>query len=115
MKVHIDTATDEGQEIIDVHIDKWDTWSLDCTLSYIILPCLKQLKEQKQGVPTQFFEGNTYSEEEFQKAKEKWHATLDKMIFSFQYIVDNEVNGLEDNTIQEGFHLFGQHYTNLWS
>ena len=32
-----------------VKIDKWDTWSMDHTLSYIILPMLKQLKETNHG------------------------------------------------------------------
>ena len=36
---------------IKVHIDRWDTWSMDHTLSYIILPMLKQLKESKHGAP----------------------------------------------------------------
>ena len=34
-----------------VKIDYWDTWSMDHTLSPIILPMLKQLKETKQGSP----------------------------------------------------------------
>jgi hypothetical protein len=29
---------------IRVKIDRWDTWSMDHTLSYIVLPMLKQLK-----------------------------------------------------------------------
>jgi hypothetical protein len=32
-----------------VKIDHYDTWSMDCTLSPIILPMLKQLKATKQG------------------------------------------------------------------
>lgn len=34
-----------------VKIDKWDTWSMDYTLSHIIVPMLKQLKETKHGAP----------------------------------------------------------------
>ena len=34
-----------------VKIDYWDTWSMDHTLSPIILPMLKQLKEAKHGAP----------------------------------------------------------------
>lgn len=34
-----------------VKIDKWDTWSMDHTLSNIIVPMLKQLKETKHGAP----------------------------------------------------------------
>jgi hypothetical protein len=34
-----------------VRIDKYDTWSMDHTLAYIILPMLKQLKATKHGAP----------------------------------------------------------------
>jgi hypothetical protein len=34
-----------------VHIDRYDTWSMDHTLADIILPMLKQLKETKHGSP----------------------------------------------------------------
>lgn len=35
----------------EIHIDRWDTWSMDSTLSMIILPMLIQLKETKNGSP----------------------------------------------------------------
>ena len=41
----------EPQQTVKVHIDPWDTWSMDATLAPIILPMLKQLKETKQGAP----------------------------------------------------------------
>lgn len=34
-----------------VKIDHWDTWSMDSTLSPIILPMLKQLNKDKHGAP----------------------------------------------------------------
>ena len=34
-----------------VKIDHWDTWSMDSTLSPIILPMLRQLKANKHGAP----------------------------------------------------------------
>lgn len=36
---------------VKIHIDKYDTWSMDHTLAMIILPMLKQLKETKHGAP----------------------------------------------------------------
>ena len=42
---------DERQQKIKVHIDHWDTWSMDHTLAPIILPMLIQLKETKHGAP----------------------------------------------------------------
>lgn len=34
-----------------IRIDKYDTWSMDHTLAYIVLPMLKQLKATKHGAP----------------------------------------------------------------
>ena len=34
-----------------VKIDHWDTWSMDHTMSSIIVPMLKQLKQTKHGAP----------------------------------------------------------------
>ena len=34
-----------------IHIDSYDTWSMDYTLAPIVLPMLKQLKETKHGAP----------------------------------------------------------------
>lgn len=39
-----------GQKI-KVHIDYYDTWSMDHTLAYIVVPMLKQLKDTKHGSP----------------------------------------------------------------
>jgi len=36
---------------IKVRIDREDTWNMDNTLAYIVLPMLKQLKETKHGSP----------------------------------------------------------------
>ena len=36
---------------IKVHIDRWDTWSMDHTLALIIVPMLKQLNADKHGAP----------------------------------------------------------------
>lgn len=36
---------------VSVHIDKWDTWSMDQTLAMIILPMLYQLQATKHGSP----------------------------------------------------------------
>lgn len=40
-----------NRDIRFVHIDRWDTWSMDSTLSPIILPMLKQLRKDKHGAP----------------------------------------------------------------
>jgi hypothetical protein len=42
---------DSRKRRMDIRIDKYDTWSMDSTLSPIILPMLRQLKEHKHGAP----------------------------------------------------------------
>jgi hypothetical protein len=101
MKVNIGRyiKKSDGRKI-DIKVDKFDTWSLDHTLSLIILPALIQLKHTKHGVPSEFVDDRTedYHEqtvfdfmkedkdEVFQKGCDKWEETIDKMIWSFQQI-----------------------------
>ena len=84
-----------------VKIDKWDTWSMDHTLSYIILPMLKQLKETKHGSP--FVDDEDVPDElkstsappkenEYDTAAnhfKRWDYVLDEMIFAFEHKVDD--------------------------
>ena len=74
-----------------VHIDRWDTWSMDHTLGYIVLPMLKQLKETKHGAP--FVDNNDVPKELRSDAIEgdigvthhlKWDWVIDEMIFAFE-------------------------------
>src|SRR6056300_774523 len=91
---------------IEIHIDPWDTWSMDHTLAYIVLPMLKQLKETKHGAP---YVDPKDCPEELKPKKltkkqkdngetdsthfERWDWVLDEMIFAF----DSKVNdGWED-------------------
>lgn len=39
------------ERTVKVRIDPWDTWSMDNTLTLLILPMLKQLNRTKQGAP----------------------------------------------------------------
>ena len=84
-----------------VKIDRWDTWSMDHTLSYIILPMLKQLKESKHGSP--FVDDEDVPEElkstsappkenEWDTDEnhfKRWDYALDEMIFAFEHKVDD--------------------------
>lgn len=36
---------------IKIHLDNYDTWNMNSTLSLIVVPMLKQLKETKHGAP----------------------------------------------------------------
>jgi hypothetical protein len=90
-----------------VKIDRWDTWSMDHTLSFIILPMLKQLSESKQGAPMVADEDvpehlrstsakpkeDEYDVDEFHF--QRWDWVLGEMIFAFEHI--------QDDTWQEKF------------
>ena len=96
-----------------IKIDYWDVWNMDSTLSPIILPMLKQLKEVKHGSPFVDFDDvpehmrtsdkvdydyeqkcfDFYKEETdelFEKKSKEWDIVLDKMIWSFQQIAHGD-------------------------
>jgi hypothetical protein len=92
-----------------VHIDRWDTWSMDHTLGYIVLPMLKQLKETKHGAP--FVDNNDVPKELRSDAIEgdigvthhlKWDWVIDEMIFAF------ETKGGSSEDWEDQFHT-GEH------
>lgn len=118
MKVNIRNFNKGPKERkIDIKVEKWDTYSLDHTAALIILPLLLQLKHGKQGVPSDFvarvggdmdrnyvFEFIQEDENEvFDKLCQEWENTLDKMIWSFQQIVDDSY----DDKYHHGHIKFG--------
>jgi hypothetical protein len=88
-------------EINYVKIDRWDTWSMDHTLSPIILPMLKQLKEKQHGAP--FVDDEDVPEELKSTSAppkenewdtddnhfKRWEWAMDEMIFAFECKVDD--------------------------
>ena len=74
-----------------IKIHKWDTWSMDHTLAYIIDPMLKQLKLTKHGAPI-VDNKDVPKELRSEPAKhdicpthfDKWDWVLDEMIFAFE-------------------------------
>ena len=83
-----------------VKIDRWDTWSMDYTLSFIVVPMLKQLKETKHGAP--FVDDEDVPEElkstsappkenEWDTDEnhfKRWDWALNEMIWSFEQNLD---------------------------
>ena len=81
---------------IKVHIDKYDTWSMYTTLSVIITPMLRQLKDTKHGYP--YVDNEDVPEElhthngiydpdtDDGKMEAKWDYVLDEMIFAFDAV-----------------------------
>ena len=115
-----------------VHIDNFDVWNLDHTLSCIIHPALIRLRETKQGYPQLFEDGMVtphywdrqlhfdFIDEEVEEKYllNKWNDIMDKMIYSFGVIKNDglfeKYDEEEWNRIQEGLDLFAKHYTSLW-
>jgi len=75
-----------------VKLKPYDTWNMDSTLAYIVLPMLKQLKDQKHGAPMVDLEDrpkhlvpplpqNPYDTDQFHF--EAWDWVMDEMIFAF--------------------------------
>lgn len=90
---------------IKVRIDRYDTWSMDNTLAHIILPMLKQLKEDKHGAPHVDDEDvpehlRSTAARELTEEEKSWHSpdehhfarwdwVLDEMIFAFSCSLDD--------------------------
>lgn len=100
MKVNLPNYQKDKERKISIKIDKWDTWGLDNTLALIILPALLQLRENKNGVPTEFADtgGNDFDMQDsfdfykesadyaFERGIERWNEVLEKMIWSFEQL-----------------------------
>lgn len=104
MKVNIGKYSLRGNHRhVKIQIEKFDTWNLDHTLAMIILPALIQLKYTKHGIPGNLeeipedynrnqlvfdFYNLVENDEEFKRSQQRWNNILDKMIWSFQQLVD---------------------------
>ena len=100
MKVYIGPFKKNSDERkIDVRIDKYDTWNMESTLAFIVLPMLKQLKATKHGSPwlPEFDQTSNSAQYSFdfykegddlawEKGHEHWNQILDKMLWSFEQI-----------------------------
>jgi len=96
MKVLIGEYRDDDLDReVDVTIDKYDIWSLDHTLAYIIHPALVLLKSKKNGapnvddddVPEYLKASNAPPKENSWDTDEnwfqRWEWVMDEMIWSF--------------------------------
>jgi len=84
-----------------VKIDHWDTWSMDHTLSSIVVPMLKQLKEVKHGapnvddedVPMELQSWTSPAKDEYDVDGNhfaRWDYVMDEMIFAHQSKLDDD-------------------------
>ncbi len=86
---------------IKIKIDRWDTWGMDNTLAYIILPMLKQLQATKHGapfvddedVPEKLRSTNADPKENEWDTDSnhflRWDWVMDEMIFAFECELDD--------------------------
>lgn len=105
-----------NRKINYVKIDRWDTWSMDHTLSYIILPMLKQLRDTKHGSPIvdeedvpKFLQTEAFKNSKKKKPKyagsdvhaldmgdsdntlhDRWDWVINEMIWSFEQKVKDD-------------------------
>jgi hypothetical protein len=84
-----------------VKIDRYDTWSMDYTLSYIIVPMLKQLRDTKHGhpltadedAPDEFSSVNNPPDNDYgwdNGAEARWNWILNEMIWAFEQKLDDD-------------------------
>ena len=103
MKINIGEPK-KDKSAATIHIDNFDCWSLDYTLARIIHPALIRLKETKHGYPELWEDGMVthhnwdrqlhfdFIDEDIENEYliKKWNDILDKMIYSFSIIVDED-------------------------
>lgn len=94
-----------AEQTVRVRIDPWDTWNMAETLADIILPMLKQLRDDKHGSPgdmkpfkevssesTQYC-FDWYKEDDMKAwdlGHKQWCDIMDKMIWSFEQVVNRD-------------------------
>lgn len=139
MKVNIGRfKRNNSPRTIKVQVDKWDTYNADHTLALIILPVLKQYKENNMGshlvdnedVPEHMYipDGEEHDDKHLEVLVARWGYVVDEMIWAFEHLVsdweqdfhDGEVFDAEgwkaeDERIDNGLRLFGKYYRGLWT
>ena len=134
MKIDIPHPEEIDQLGTHIIIHKWDTWSMDHTLSYIIVPMLIQLKDTTHGAPNvdyndvpkelrpseEWIKRYNYDGETDPYFFMRWDWILDEMIWAFTYKRDNFDTVMDEDCeaaqerMSNGFRLFGKYYENLW-
>jgi hypothetical protein len=85
---------------VKVHIDEYDTWNMDHTLSLIIVPMLHDIRQNKHGAP---YTDNNDVPEELRSTStlpnggdtdenhfKRWDWIVNEMIFAFEHIKDDK-------------------------
>lgn len=103
-------------KVIHVELRPEDTWNMDLTLSYIILPMLQQFKATSNGYSK--VSSEDIPETIKPESPEAWNYILDEMMYAFLSIQQNgsfsPVDIEEFKRVDNGLRLFGKYYRNLW-
>ena len=97
----------------DLHTDS-DLWSLDHTLSELILPLLKRFKAMKRHAypVTELVEIGVDDEKAMAK---KWESVLDEMIEGFEsHLSGDDLDQERNLKVKKGLQLFADYYQDLW-
>lgn len=91
-------------------VTKEELWDLDITIAKFILPRLYKFKEY-----------NINSHPGYFNSIEEWHDIIDKIIWSFEYILkdqfmyrDKETYDKNEERYKEGMNLFAEYLRSLW-
>lgn len=106
----------------------WDdtmVWSIDYYLADLIPKLVRRLMETKHGTPFEMFSENCKkdengdpTDEEYEKAREKWNKVLEEIAEGFeeyknnQDITDN--SNIELKKFDKAFMLLKKHFGSLW-
>ena len=96
------------ERAVFVRIDKSDTWNVDSTLAFVILPMLKQLRNKKQGSPSvddedvpenlRSIADTDISDDDRENGivdkylHARWEWVFDEMIWAFEQVNDSEAD-----------------------
>ena len=118
---------DKRVQKVSVKIDRWDTWSMDHTLAYIIVPMLKQLKEEKHGapmvdnedVPLDLHMPNKWYEDKYNRNGEtdphffdRWDWVMGEMIWAFEQKTIDWEEQYYGEWVEDESKMFGGHHIN---
>jgi len=108
-----------------VKIDRYDTWSMDHTLAYIITPMLKQLRDTKHGygmiddedVPEELKSHNGTKDDDYSwdsNAEARYDYVLNEMIWAFERLtMDDDTSQFYDHSESEGIKDFMESFRKL--
>jgi len=97
--------------------DDSELWNLDHTIAKFILPRLKRFKEICHGYPSEL-----HVDGDGKIGEKRWDEILDKMIISFEAVINMDETILEGKEAyeaankhhKEGMKLFCEYFGNLW-